>query len=241
MKNTRIFIAVILFHLPFIVWIVFGKNKSQPVKARTHLVVHTVSPRVQEISPPQTQKTPQKTASIKKAPAQPKKKTAPQKKQTMKEKPVQQKKSIAPSKKAIPKDLIDELEERIAKIEQKRDKIDTKEPLKNLGSIKPLEIESIEKIEPSGHASNELSADAYQKMLIECLRQSLNLPDFGEVKIQLTLREDGSVANVIVLKAESQKNKRYLEENLPRLKFPNLQGSLSKKKQHTFSLVFCNE
>jgi hypothetical protein len=244
MRKSRIFVTVILVHLTFVVWVLMGHDHKAP-QPRKHLVVKTVSPRTPEVKAPSQKSNPvpkkspaasstkKNNAQKPKAPPPAPKKPAPQKKQPSK------KPSIQPVKKA--QALVEELEERIAKIEQKRDKIETKQELKAPGTIDSLQIESIKKTDPQDNASNEISEDAYQNMLIGCLRQSLNLPDYGEVKIQLTLRADGSVAELIVIKSESQKNKRYLEEKLPLVKFPLLQGALFGKKQHTFLLIFCNE
>lgn len=76
----------------------------------------------------------------------------------------------------------------------------------------------------------------HEETLISFLHTSLKLPEFGEVKIQLTVKKDGSVVRLVVLEAQSQKNKAYLEKNLPLLKFP-----LIFDKEKTFTLTFCNE
>lgn len=81
----------------------------------------------------------------------------------------------------------------------------------------------------------------YSSDLASLLHQSLNLPDHGEVKIKLTVRKDGTVVSVAILQAESEKNRQYLQENLPKLRFPSFQGSFAKNAQHTFVLTFCNE
>jgi hypothetical protein len=81
----------------------------------------------------------------------------------------------------------------------------------------------------------------YTDILVEHLHQSLSLPDYGEVKIQLSLRQDGTVVKVIVLKTQSEKNKQYLESNLLRLRFPRFDGAYANKKEYTFILTFCNE
>jgi hypothetical protein len=73
------------------------------------------------------------------------------------------------------------------------------------------------------------------------LHSSLHLPDFGAVKIELTLRQDGTVAKLKVLKTESEKNKQYLETHLVRLTFPYLKGAYAKQGEFTFVLNFCNE
>ena len=73
------------------------------------------------------------------------------------------------------------------------------------------------------------------------LHENLHLPDFGEVKLQLTLSQDGKVLKVVVLNTESEKNKSYLELQLPKMRFPRLEDPFANKSQHTFVLTFCNE
>lgn len=124
--------------------------------------------------------------------------------------------------------LLQEIEESIAKIEGKHDKVDTNKQIKTPRTIDALQRDQPPELEPE--QSN------YSETLILCLRGALHLPDFGEVKIKLTLRQDGSVETLSVLKTESENNKRYLETHLPHVKFPAL-----NKQEHTFVLTFCNE
>lgn len=136
-------------------------------------------------------------------------------------------KTQTPVQSPLTQKLMKELEESIAKIEGKHDKVDTSRQIATPRAIDTLKIDHLEK---------DNSDEDYTDTLILCLRQSLNLPDFGEVKIKLTLRQDGTVDKLIVLKTESENNRRYLETHLPNLKFPAL-----NKQQHTFVLTFCNE
>lgn len=137
--------------------------------------------------------------------------------------------SVSPS-------LLKELEESIAKIEDKSDKQSLSRktnPKTTLSIPAPLQIDALPTI--------ELESSDYISILTEHLHASLHLPDFGEVKIELTLQQDGTVAKLRVLKAESQQNRKYLESHLPLLKFPHLSGAFAKKNEHTFTLTFCNE
>ena len=85
-------------------------------------------------------------------------------------------------------------------------------------------------------ASLESKRETAEETLVSFLHASLNLPEFGEVKIQLTVKKDGTVTHLVVLQAESKKNKAYLEEHLPRLQLP-----LELEQEKTFTLTFCNE
>ena len=88
---------------------------------------------------------------------------------------------------------------------------------------------------------NENQESDYVASLTRYLHTALHLPDFGAVKMELTVREDGSIAKLLVLKAESEENRKYLEKHIPLLHFPPLQGEYAKNNRHAFVLTFCNE
>lgn len=193
---------------------------------------------------PKTQTQPQKEQVSKTTPLKPvslvKKEPAIADKRLSKAKQPAPKKNPPPQNRAkISDSLLKDLEESIAKIEKKSDKGASKTPALSRKSLAPiaLQIDS-----PSSEFSNETKEGGdYTEILVDHLHQCLSLPDYGEVKIQLSLRQDGTVCKVVVLKAQSEKNKQYLESNLPPLKFPRFDGPYASKKEYTFILTFCNE
>lgn len=138
-----------------------------------------------------------------------------------------------PERAKISDSLLKELEESIAKIEKSGDK-GTAKPKKTLASPAPLQIDT-----PLAEAAD--AEEDYTDALIGHLHQCLTLPDYGEVKIQLSLRQDGTVIKLVVLRAQSEKNKQYLEKNLPQLRFPRFDGAYASKKECVFTFTFCNE
>ncbi len=155
-----------------------------------------------------------------------------------KAKPSEQKKiPPAPPRAKISDSLLQELEESIAKIENKSDKTKLSQSAHtNKAPLAPIALQ----IDAIANDSSEDESN-YTDALVKHLHQALSLPDYGEVKIQLSLRQDGTVAKVIVLKTQSERNRHYLESNLPRLKFPRFDGAYANKKESTFVLTFCNE
>ncbi len=79
-----------------------------------------------------------------------------------------------------------------------------------------------------------------EEKLVAALQHALRLPDYGEVKVQLTLHSDGSVAKVNVYRAESEKNRAYLEAHLPHLNFADVLGKRKNQDDITVSIAFCN-
>jgi hypothetical protein len=149
--------------------------------------------------------------------------------------PVPKKNPPAQNRAKISDSLWKELEESIAKIESKSDKGMDKKTARSTKSLTPIALQ----IDTAWNEAEGVGD--YKVILADYLHQVLSLPDYGEVKIQLSLRQDGTVCKVVVLKAQSERNKQYLESNLPRLKFPHLDEADASKTEHTFVLTFCNE
>src|SRR5690348_14785965 len=183
MKSFLIF-AVCCVHLFFVCCIVFKKPPIAEKKKLHPIAVRTVR---EEVRPPVIAEKKPVAAAPKPKPvsAPPPKPVAPKpvpKKEAPKKKSVQQRSTIPPS-------LLKELEESIAKIEDKGDKHKLSKRVPP-SRVQPLHID----------ASNDAS---YIDILTQHLHTSLHLPDFGEVKIELTLQQDGTVATLKVLNAES--------------------------------------
>ncbi|MBX9924477.1 MAG: hypothetical protein K2Y01_10240 [Rhabdochlamydiaceae bacterium] len=168
--------------------------------------------------------------------ADPQKTAAPKKeKLAINPKPAPKQSAKTPS---VAQKHLQEIEERIAKIEAKNDRM----PIKSELAV-PTTITLSSQIPPQ----NSLEFANYQTFamedavssLIGYLQGYLQLPDLGEVQIQLILRKDGKVDSMKVLKTESEKNRKYLEEQLPKLSFPSsiLEGVSSR----SFLLTFCNK
>ena len=246
MRPIRTFFSVLIVTLHIGCLITFFWNKPPPFQTKKRLVVHTKLPpkpvekRVEKSVPikpiatpiPKPQK--KKQPPPKKAPPKAKPKPTPIKKKAPppKTKPTPVKKSAPrsnPTQPTIPKNLLDQLEESIAKIDQTDHKVKTKSRL----VVPTLTLKSSDK--------RRVSEASFQQKLIECLHLSLALPDHGEVTIEITLSSQGLVVGLNVLKAESTKNRDYLEKHLPQVVFPPLEGADAKQTQQKFVLTFYNE
>ncbi len=81
----------------------------------------------------------------------------------------------------------------------------------------------------------------YFVLLAQTLKVELELPEYGDVKLELTVLHTGRVLKLRVLAAASEKNQRYLELNIPKLSLPQFNEDLKNENEHTFTLTFCNE
>ncbi len=145
-----------------------------------------------------------------------------------------------PKQPAVSEDLIKELEESIAKMDAPqrngaRSAYASKPARKLMHAPTPLT--SFDPI-PMGEA---ISSEALKELLVQELRSMLHLPEYGEVKMKLTIRSDGSIREVIVLKTASKKNEEYLQKELPKHAFQFLQDLGSQEKELSFVITFCND
>lgn len=228
---------------------------SPPKEKKKMLRVRTISlaPKIKESPKAQTSlaahsQVAKKNPTPVTAAIQPEKKTTPStkpkaapapKKQSVQAKkiePTPQKVEVKKNSSSKVSHLLKELEETVAKIDEKRDKL---LPVRQLDApkwVNPLKIDTIKEMDNDGGVGNL----SYQESLVEHLKETLDLPEFGQVKIELTLTVKGEVLKLRVLTSESEKNRTYLEKNLQSMKFPPLEASTNEGKR-TFVLTFCNE
>jgi hypothetical protein len=72
------------------------------------------------------------------------------------------------------------------------------------------------------------------EQIVSLLQASLELPEFGSVKVQLSINAVGILEEVAILEAKSQKNAEFLKKQLPELQFPCL------NKDTTLTIIFSN-
>lgn len=231
--KRRIVLLVICTHLLLILYM--SVTSPTPVKkAQKPLVVKTVAMKNVATKEKSTARGVSSTVAAKKAAkpeqTQPKKKaekTPPIADKTVVKKKNVPQKPVEDSREKMSQKLLRDLEESLSKLEEKpQKKGSAKAGAKSAPAPLALQLDG------------EETDGEYDDSLIGYLKQTLNLPEYGEVKIQLTLKQDGTFVNLVVIKAESEKNRKYLEASLPHLRFPHLVG---KKKQETFIVTFCNE
>lgn len=131
----------------------------------------------------------------------------------------------------IPPSILKQLEESIAKIEQKDDK-----QCKS-STIVTASLSSKVAVAP---AQEEPALPSYADLLVKELTQMLQLPEYGEVKIKIIVSPAGKIMELLVLQAESKANKLYLEKCLPNIVLPKYNEKVTLNNGQTFTLTFCN-
>ena len=105
--------------------------------------------------------------------------------------------------------------------------------------ISSLASEQIVSIEADSAYS--LREKSYYDELVARLKLALKLPEYGEVKVKLTLTRQGKVTKVQVTSSKSRKNKDYIEKALVHTSFPRFGDNFGSDGEHTFQLNLSNE
>lgn len=214
--------------------------------------------------PVQPKPIPKKTIAKKvETPPKPKPKPAPQKKVAQKLpvkaappknaplKKTEPKKNVEVSKidpkaealKTKQRELLAKAQESIGKIPKNSGKISA---IKNSSTaiaalpskIQGLHIDTITSDSGGSLSATELS---YRDELASRLKLLLKLPEYGQVKIRLTLERSGKVAKLEIVSAESSANRKYVEKTVPTLTLPAFGNYFSGKSEYTFAITLSND
>jgi hypothetical protein len=226
----KITLLVISFHLCLVLSFPFFKKKT---KLPPHITIHTFTQKTAPTSSqphPRTPKQPGKTPSQPHQPPsekQPPKKnitTKPKPSTPMMAQPVAKKKSTPPKQKQLSSKVYQEINESLEKI------------AKNVYSTSNSNQEALKMQTFSNTKLSSFDTEKGYDELSKLLKNSLTLPEMGEVVAKITINRAGVIEKVVVIKTNSKKNQEYLEKNLPLLQFPFV-----SQNEKTLTLIFCNE
>ena len=143
------------------------------------------------------------------------------------------KREVVKTKPTHKKQLSKKAEESIAKIQENLDKIDAKLDLSVPAEIKNLQIDTV--------IALSIKEINYRDMIAGLLRHNLRLPEKGDMNIKMTLNRSGKVAKLVIVGADSESNRRYVEGALPTLQFPSFDGKFGKYQQYTFLITLSGD
>ncbi|MBS0635016.1 MAG: hypothetical protein JSR37_06105 [Verrucomicrobia bacterium] len=112
---------------------------------------------------------------------------------------------------------------------------------KGPAAIGSLSAEALVAIDTSDVQNCTPQERTYYDELVSRLKLSLKLPDYGEVKLQLTVNRSGKVVSVKSVKSKSSKNSDYIQKALPKLHLPPFGQNFTGENEHTFRLTLSNE
>lgn len=133
--------------------------------------------------------------------------------------------------------LLKQIEEQMDLIEKHSTSYEEEEELVE----EPKEAESVHSQLPQAGLFELAQTDSYNEELVKRLQLLLKLPAYGDVRIKLTLRSDGSVQAVEVLSSESSQNQAYVEQVLPSLKLVGFGSNFAGQQTRSFILTLTND
>lgn len=141
--------------------------------------------------------------------------------------------------------LLSKAKETLAKMGETRDKMSSTPTTSIASTAIPKEIGSLQVDAlpfDTGTGSDWGSKEvSYSGEVASRLKKALKLPDYGAVKIKLTLDRTGKVIKVETLSSESAKNKTYAESKIPTLLFPPFGQRFKDADQNTFVITLQND
>jgi colicin import membrane protein len=242
-------------------------SKSDVVKSdMTKIVKEPIKAEVVKEVAPQSEKKQVPVKKVEPVKVETKKKVTPVKKAEPVTKPIVKKQDVKKSTVEKPKPLKDEPKVKpkteVAKVDEKTEIIKTKqkellakaqENLKKIdrGAIASLKNDNINKSSPvvveqvgslsidnlSDSGSINIRELSYKEELANRLKAMLKLPELGEVKIKLTLKNTGAFFKLAILSADSEKNRKYIDREIKNMTFPSFHGMFNSVDEYTFSIT----
>lgn len=223
-RGKQIAAAVVLTHLTVLFFLtchhLFTRTSHHP----RPMVIKTISPlaRIEKKGPetPSVQTT-QKLAA---APSLKKEKFSTDKITPMK------KKSAPPKKHKPEPDVLKEIAESF-------DVLASEAPKKTVRPSLNVPIKKTPKTKEPEERSSSTDA-TYDEYLIAFLQNALDLPEFGDVKMEIEMDSFGKIIDCRILESKSSKNAKFLKEEIESLHFPI---PFDMEKKHKFTIVFRNK
>ncbi len=212
-----ILVLTVALHLALLGYLGIGKTPSPAALKSQKVLVNTI-----RLKP--RQEVPEAIACAPKPKPKP-----PNNKSESKPKP---KKSKSESKPPPPPQKNKLSSDQIAKLQK------AKNALANMGKIKPTKKQAECAIEG---LAIDTSDDRYAGQLSKALKSLLVLPEYGAVKIKLTLTRSGKVKKLEIVGSESKVNEKNIEKTLKNAKFSSFGTHFSGEDQHTFIIVLSND
>jgi colicin import membrane protein len=138
----------------------------------------------------------------------------------------------------------------LAEAQENLSKVDRSSPKGNGGKLSALNLPKvpgviggleIDALPTTGQITLNAHEISYRDELAQRLKLLLKLPEYGKVKLKLTLMRSGKVSKVEILSAESQANKKYIEKTVPSLSFPQFGNNFEGSDQYSFVIALSNE
>ena len=136
--------------------------------------------------------------------------------------------------------------EKLAKLNESRGKIASSSSVNLESAPLPKELLSlhVDALPLEGAGKNEgwsTKEASYSEGVAFSLKRHLKLPDYGAVKVKLTLNRLGGVESVEIIQSESTKNQAYVKSEIPKIKFLPFGQNFEGVSQNTFVITLKND
>lgn len=143
------------------------------------------------------------------------------------------------------KEKMAKAKESLAKLNETRDKMHGAPSVKLDSTSLPKEIASLHVDalpQGTGEASRwGVKETSYSNEVAYRLKMNLKLPEYGEVKIKLTINRAGKVMKIEIVKSESKINKAYIESKIKNIQFSSFGHNFPDVEQNTFIITLQND
>jgi hypothetical protein len=143
---------------------------------------------------------------------------------------------ITKKEKRVTKEVIDNLQKSFSNLDKPlllKKSID-----KKLSKNFSLEIS---RFKEGNEKEGPLDVGDFQGRLTEFFKSHLKLPEYGEVKIKMQVKSDGTMGNLLILSSKNKKNEEYLKSSLPKMFIPWLKSYLVEKEEMDLVICFTND
>lgn len=141
------------------------------------------------------------------------------------------------------RDLLKQAKEKIGKIGAASDRLPSDSSAKLTAIATPSQIESLNIDTLWIDTATPLSAKetAYRDELAHRLKLLLKFPEYGEVKVKLTVDRSGKVVSLKILNAQSAANRAYIEKTVPKLQLPPFGQNFGTVSDYAFTVTLKSE
>ncbi len=115
--------------------------------------------------------------------------------------------------------------------------------LDSLVSQEPISKQTLSipaKLRPNAEIVEQIENPNYSEQIIAYLQNSLDLPEYGEVKMKITIDRWGTPISCEILESKSKKNGEFLKKRLPELAFPCFNDYALLGNSLEFTIMFRN-
>lgn len=215
------------------------ETPKKPVATKPKSITKPVSKKPKTVATKKPEPAKKSKTETKKAVAK-----APAKKEVPKKSVAQKPDPAAEAAKAKRRELLSNAQKSIAKIDRSNATLNaTTNATSAIATAIPKQIESlhIETFPESDGVTFSPEERSYYDELANRLKLLLRLPEYGEIKVKLTLARTGRFIKANVISAKSAANRAYVEKTLPTLKYPSFGSQLSGHDEYTFVLSLSND